>query len=91
MTKVLVEDGYQFSLPSELQSFAPVGTEFQVTIDEIGRIILTPEANVRGILMETFGMWADRDDLPADGVEYVNNIRQGQRLDELGIMADEID
>lgn len=29
--------------------------------------------------METFGMWADRTDIPSDGVEYVNEIRKGRR------------
>jgi hypothetical protein len=28
-------------------------------------------------------MWSDRDELPADGVDYVNEIRQGYRLDEV--------
>ena len=91
MTKVLVEEGYQLSLPPELQSLAPVGTQFEVTIDEVGRIILTPESQIRTILMETFGMWSDRDDLPANGVEFMDDIRQGQRLDELGITTVDTD
>ncbi len=40
---------------------------------------------VQAALMETFGMWADRTDIPADSVEYVNQIRRGQRLEELGL------
>ena len=91
MTKVLVEEGYQLSLPPELQSLAPVGTQFEVTIDEVGRIILTPESQIRTILMETFGMWSGRDDLLANGVEFMDDIRQGQRLDELGITTVETD
>lgn len=91
MTKVLVEEGYQLNLPPELQSLAPVGTQFEITVDESGRIILTPETKIRAILMETFGMWSDHADVPADGVEFVNDIRQGQRLDELGIPAVETD
>jgi hypothetical protein len=51
MTKILVEEGYQLNLPPELQSLAPVGTQFQVIVDEIGRIILTPETHIRAILM----------------------------------------
>jgi hypothetical protein len=78
MTKVLVKEGYQLSLPPELQPLAPVGTQFEITVDEAGRIILTPESKIRAILMETFGMWSDREDVPADGVEFVNDIRQGQ-------------
>ncbi len=91
MTNVLVKQGYQLSLPPELQSVAPIGTQFQVTIDETGRLILTPESHIRAILMETFGMWSERDDVPADGVEFVNSIRSGQRLDVLGVPTGEID
>ena len=91
MIKVLVEEGYHLSLPPELQSLAPVGTQFEVTIDQAGRIILTPESQIRTILLETFGMWSGRNDLPADGIEFMDNIRQGQRLDELGITTVETD
>ena len=62
-----------------------------MTVDDAGRIILTPETKIRAILMETFGMWSDRKDIPPDGVEFVNDIRQGQRLDELGMPAVETD
>jgi hypothetical protein len=85
MTKVLVEEGYQLSLPPELQSLVPVGSEFEVTIDEVGRIILTPESQIRTILLETFGMWSDRNDLLSDAIEFMDDVRQGQRLDQLGV------
>jgi hypothetical protein len=91
MTKVMVQEGYQLSLPPELQPLAPIGSQFLVTIDETGRIILTPEVDVRAILLETFGMWSARDDVPVDGVDYVDQIRQGQRLDQLGFSPDETD
>jgi hypothetical protein len=77
MSKVLVEDGYRIVLPAEVQSLAPVGSPILVTIDPAGRIILTPELQLQAVLQETFGMWADRDDLPADGVAYMDEIRQG--------------
>ncbi|MCL4303408.1 MAG: hypothetical protein KJ077_47420 [Anaerolineae bacterium] len=91
MIKVLVEEGYQLSLPPELQPLAPIGSQFEVTVDEVGRIILTPESQIRSILMETFGMWSGRDDLPTDGVEFVSDVRQGRRLDELGVTSIETD
>jgi hypothetical protein len=34
-------------------------------------------------LQGTSGMWADRDDVPGDGVLHVQNIRQGHRLNDL--------
>ena len=52
------------------------------------RVALSAE-QIRARLMETFGMWADRTDIPADGVEYVDNIRRGTRLDEQGLLRDE--
>ena len=40
-------------------------------------------------LMASFGMWADRTDLPADSIDYVDDIRRGHRLDDLGLRHDE--
>lgn len=31
-------------------------------------------------LLETFGMWADRNDVPADGAAYVDALRQQEQL-----------
>jgi hypothetical protein len=91
MKKVLVEEGYRVALPDEMHSFLHVGAPIWITTDETGRIILTPESRVRAILMETFGMWADRDDIPLDGVVYVDQVRQGERLNEFGLVSDEVD
>lgn len=41
-------------------------------------------------LQATFGMWAGREDIPADGVDYVDEIRRSTRWDDLGLNADEI-
>lgn len=49
----------------------------------------TSDTNAQDVLQATFGMWADRDDLPADGVDYVNQIRQSTRWDDLGLNADD--
>ena len=43
----------------------------------------TPIDKIRDTLMESFGLWANRTDQPADSVEYVNEMRQGQRLDDI--------
>ena len=50
-----------------------------VAMDAQGRLVVTPLEKIRAQLMETFGMWADRTDIPSDGVEYVNEIRKGRR------------
>jgi hypothetical protein len=54
--------------------------------------VLPPvEIDAHRVLQGTFGMWADRDDLPANGVNYVNQIRQSTRWDDMRLAADEID
>ena len=49
--------------------------------DALGRAMqpseLKPDA--RAALEATFGMWTDRDDLPADGVDYVTQLRYSKR------------
>lgn len=82
MEKVVIEQGYRVTLPDQVRSLVQVGGSVQVTTDENGRIILTPDAEVRDVLLETFGMWADREDLPVDSITYVDQIRQGHRLNE---------
>jgi hypothetical protein len=42
-------------------------------------------------LATTFGMWADRDDIAQDGVEYVREIRHGHRLNDFLEQVDESD
>ena len=37
---------------------------------------------IRARLMETFGMWADRTDIPSGGIEYMDAIRRGHRLED---------
>ena len=42
-------------------------------------------------LQATYGMWTDRNDVADDGVVYVQNIRQGHRLNDLMGPIDEAD
>lgn len=53
------------------------------------RTELKPDA--RAALEATFGMWADRDDLAADGLDYVTQLRQSRRWDDLEPLVDETD
>jgi hypothetical protein len=50
-----------------------------------------PKADARAMLEATFGLWADRDDLPADGVDYVTQLRRSSRWDDLEPLTDETD
>ena len=48
----------------------------------IARITASTKPNHREIPMQTFGMWVNRSDIPADGVEYVVQMRQPRRWDD---------
>lgn len=53
--------------------------------------VLSIEEKLR-LIDEGAGLWADRDDLPRDGVEYVEQLRGpglGERLRSLGLDDDE--
>lgn len=60
-------------------------TEYErlMAVDAQGRLVITPIDQIRETLMESFGLWANRTDLPADSVEHVNELRRGRRLDDL--------
>jgi bifunctional DNA-binding transcriptional regulator/antitoxin component of YhaV-PrlF toxin-antitoxin module len=83
MVTIRVSSDYTVKIPSKFRAGLHAGQEVAVSLDKQGRLILTPIEQVRAILKETFGMWADRTDIPADGVEYVDQIRRGRRLDDL--------
>jgi bifunctional DNA-binding transcriptional regulator/antitoxin component of YhaV-PrlF toxin-antitoxin module len=88
MLKTKIEADFRITIPEPLRPSLEVGDELLITTDQAGRIILTPEARIRSILQRTAGMWRGRQDVPADGVEYVNHMRQGRRLRELGVLPD---
>ncbi len=85
MVTVHVGTDYTVKIPGKFRSHLRAGQEVAVSVDAQGRLIITPIEQVRAVLKETFGMWADRTDVPADGVDYMDQIRRGQRLDELGL------
>ena len=91
MIKAKIEDGYRVSIPEPLRKSLKVGDELSIDVDQAGRIVLIPESRVREALGKTAGMWRDRQDIPADGVEYVNRLRQARRLAKQQGIADESD
>lgn len=80
-TKVSTE--FKVDIPEEYRSLVSAGEEVAVSSDAAGRLIITPIERVRAQLMESFGMWVDRTDVPSDGVDYVQQIRAGDRIDEV--------
>jgi len=85
MVTVHLGSDYTVKIPSKFRSRLRAGQEVAVSVDAQGRLIITPIEQVRAVLQETFGMWADRTDIPADGIDYMDQIRHGHRLDEMGL------
>ena len=56
-------------------------TEIRWLRDALDQAMQTAELkpDARAALEATFGMWTDRDDLPADGVDYVTQLRHSKR------------
>lgn len=69
-------------IPDEFRKDFAAGQEVAVTTDEQGRLIVTPIEQIRSLLLETFGLRSDRKDV--DSTEYMDEIRKGRRLEDLG-------
>ena len=74
---------YMINIPDEFRKNLSAGQEVAISMDEQGRLVVTPVEKVCEALMESFGMWAERTDIPADGTKYVNAARKGKRLDKI--------
>jgi hypothetical protein len=84
-----INQDYTLRIPDSFRRLLAAGQEVTVSADAQGRLIVTPVEQIRALLMETFGMWADRADQPADSLDYVDDLRRGQRLDDLELPANE--
>lgn len=80
---------YTLDIPDEFRKALPAGQEVAITIDKLGRLVVTPIEKIRETLAESFGMWADRTDISADSLRYVREIRKGYRLDSESLNPDE--
>lgn len=87
MLKAILDTDFRITIPEPLRTRLEVGQELFVTIDQANRLVLIPISRVEAILERTAGLWQGRSDIPSDGVEYVNQLRQGRRLVELGVGA----
>lgn len=79
-----VDELFRILLPPEARAGVQVGEEYVVLPGDNGRLLLLPVSQMEQILTRTAGMWQGRDDLPDDGVAYVNQMRSGGRLADLG-------
>jgi hypothetical protein len=85
MVTIRVNPDFTVKIPGKFRAGLRAGQELAISLDKQGRLIIMPIDQVRSIVQETFGMWADRTDVPADGITYVDQIRRGNRLDNLGV------
>jgi hypothetical protein len=89
MADTIVGPSYEVILPQEVRSHIIVGQRFTVSVSEDGQLVLTPTSSqpasetIDAILDRTAGLWRGRHDIPVDGVEYVDQLRQAHRLNDL--------
>lgn len=76
VTKISSE--FTVDIPNEFRARFSVGQQIAVSADAQGRLVLTPIEQIRARLMETFGMWANRTNLPQDSIAYMDEIRRGK-------------
>lgn len=87
MNRIQIEEGFRLTVPKELRREMKVGDEVIVTVDHAGRLVVLSEKRIRAVLQQTAGLWQGRDDIPNDGVKYVNQLRRGRRLRRLRIAS----
>ena len=78
-----IDPKFMLNIPDEFRKNLSAGQEVAISMDEHGRLVVTPVEQVREALMESFGIWAERKDIPADGTKYVDAARKGKRLDKI--------
>lgn len=82
MATVTVQQGFQIVLPEKVRETFHEGDEIVITRNADGHFVLLTLQQFHDLLNESFGMWADRTDIPADGVAFVNEIRPGYLVNE---------
>ena len=91
MVVTKISSKFTLDIPDEFRKALPAGQEVAITIDKQGRMVVTPIEKIREALVESFGMWADRSDIPADALQHVREIRKGYRLDKTRADENETD
>jgi hypothetical protein len=86
-----IKPDYTLDIPDSFRQMFEAGQEVAISADAQGRLIITPVEQIRTLLLETFGMWAKRDDVSSEGVGYMDEVRHGHRLNEIASQLDETD
>ena len=82
MAIVTVQQDFQIVLPEKARETFREGDEIVITRNADGHFVLLTPQQFQDMLNESFGIWADRTDIPADGVAFVNEIRRGYLVNE---------
>ncbi len=82
MAIVTVQQDFQIVLPEKVRKTFHEGDEIVITRNADGHFVLLTPQQFQDMLNESFGIWADRTDIPADGVAFVNEIRRGYLVNE---------
>ncbi len=83
MIVIRVTPEYTLNIPDRYRQMIHAGQEVALSVDAQGRLVITPVEKIQATLLESFGMWKDRTDLPRNGIEYMDQIRHGERLNQL--------
>lgn len=80
--QTVIEPDFRVAVPEALRSEFWVGEQLIVSMDVVGRLMLMPKHRILTALEQTAGMWRDHQGVSSDGVVYVNELRQGRRLQQ---------
>jgi bifunctional DNA-binding transcriptional regulator/antitoxin component of YhaV-PrlF toxin-antitoxin module len=89
VTKISKE--FTLRIPEPYREIYGPGQEVAISADPQGRLVITPIEQVRAILAETSGIWADHADLAGDSLDIMDELRKGSRLSQPGLAVDEAD
>lgn len=82
MIRTRVSPRYTLKIPAQFREVIRPGHNVEINSDDQGRLIITPLDSPDIALMATFGIWAEREDMPADAVVAVDQLRQGAVSDQ---------
>lgn len=68
-----ISQNFSLDIPEIFRPKFSAGADVIMRLDTNGRVVIIPIEQIQQALRDTFAMWQDRDDLPADSVTEDNN------------------
>ena len=75
MALTRVSPRFTLKIPAQYRALLRAGRNVAIEPDEQGRLIITPVEAHDAALHATFGLWASRDDMPADACAAADKLR----------------